>query len=707
MGRMLLTAALAIALSLAVGAPAMACGAGDDTASNSERQSSEGRETRTEAQQAEDDNEEDQEEDSSGGASSEERKEESEGSTRLSGLLAGQGKESESEDTESSSESASSSQPASSGSDNIGSGLLSISQSGIGSEAALAFLPAPADGDSFGLEFRDIETILTDGRVPDVIRTDTVDSYSDLERSCIFLDEIDSATLYGGVQVVSGDFNLGDLRGVLKNNGFTQETYRDYELWTGESLFLRYGAIAFPSDSSQVILGWDEQVKDVLKALNRGSNLLSANKSDAKRLLDSIGRGRLLWVSATTSRGTYARITSASDEAYAVDIAVVAMAESAQEAEAIAESTKAALEAAHIEVLSIESKTNETLAVVEATVDEKYLAWWQSGSFRPAFYSEGQLVEAGVTMVPAAPGSAAPAAPRAQVSPTPTPAPMCPSRSQTSVPAPRTEVSASSVSVSDEPLDLVLEYAAEVEVYDIKAILTDEDMPSVFRDNFAGYYNQRIMSLYLDEGDSIIAADEVDKVVRWQSRERYESFLIVSGGFDRKRLKDKLGEQTYEQSDYRGFELWSFPPGTRRTARTVTFLGTDHILIGHQTHLENLEDVLGKLNRGTGLLTQNDNSTIRRVLDKAGQGLTLVAGPNCLAPGCSAYAIATSTSSEDYAMNVRYVGLFGSGQEAEAGVAAMESYVNRTYDVVRYNSSVDGKFAVVDVVVDEESVLSR
>ena len=705
LGRTLLIAAMVIALSLAVGASAMACG-GDDTASNNERRSSEERESGSEQEQAEEDSEDEREEDNGDEASSDESGEESESSTRLTGLLAGKGQESESEDEESSGKSDTSSQPASTGSDRIASGFSSISKRGIGSEAAFEFVPAPADA-GFNLEFLDIKTILTDARAPDVIRTSAIDSYSRLEHSCIFPDEVDTEIRHYGVRIVSGDLNLGDIRAALERNGFTQETYRGYELWSTESYshLIDFRAIAFPSDSGNAIFGRSEAVKDVLKALNRGSNL-SAADSDVKRLLDNVSGD--LRVRVATNRGPYARITSTSDEAYAIDIGVVSMSQSAQQAEAIAESTRTELEGFSVEFLNIESKAYENYAAVEATIDEKHLEWWHNVYFLPAFYSEGQLVEAGVSIAPPVPMAPpqAPAAPSAQGAPTPTPAPMCPSRSQPPLPAPRADVATRSVSIPDEPLDLVPETATKVELYDTRAILTDDDVPSVFRDGFVGsdgfvgYYNYSILDSFLRDDIFIISIDEVDKIVRWQEREGSGDFLIISGGFDRNGVRDKLKELAFEQSDYRGFELWSY-------YGTVAFLGTHHILKTPGTYIESMEDVLGKLSRGIGMMTQSDDSTLKRVMDKAGEGLTLVAGQNCVAPGCSAYAIATSTSNEEYAMNVRYIGLFGSGQEAEAGVADMENYINRTYDVVRLDSRTDGEFAIVDAVVDEESALFR
>ncbi len=697
LGRTLLIAVMVIALSLAAGASAMACGGEGDTVSR-DRPSSEERETGSEREQAEEDSEEARGEDGGDEASSEESEEESESSTRLTGLLAGKGEESESEDEESSSKMDASPQPALSGSDKIASGFSSISERGIGSLDALEFVPAPADA-GFNLEFLDIKTILTDARAPDVIRTSAIDSYSRLEHSCIFPDEVDTEIRHYGVRIVSGDLNLGDIRAALERNGFTQETYRGYELWSTESYshLIDFRAIAFPSDSGNAIFGRSEAVKDVLKALNRGSNL-SAADSDVKRLLDNVSGD--LRVRVATNRGPYARITSTSDEAYAIDIGVVSMSQSAQQAEAIAESTRTELEGFSVEFLNIESKAYESFAAVEATIDEKHLEWWHNVYFLPAFYSEGQLVKAGVSVAPPAPAAPqAPAAPRAQGAPTPTPAPMCPSRSQPSVPAPRADVATRSVSVPDEPLDLVPETAINVEVYDTRAILTDDDVPSVFRDGFVAYYNYSIVSSYLGEGSDIISIDEVDKIVRWQDRDGSGDFLIVSGRIDGNGVRDKLREQAFEQSEYRGFELWSY-------YRSLAFLGTHHIIIA-RVALEELEDLLGRVSRGAGMLTQSDDSTLKLVLDEAGEELTLVAGQNCVAPGCAAYAIATSISNEEYAMNIRYVGLFGSGQEAEAGVADMENYVNRAYDVVRLDSRINGEFAIVDAVVDEESALFR
>ena len=535
--RALLVTFMVVALALVMGVSGLACGGDDGSGSRSGISSSD----RDDERELDRDRDEEDKEGNEGGV------------VKLLDSMAGN---KQSEDTGSTNESEESSQPASSDSGRTGNGFSSISEGGIGSEAAFEFLPAPADGDDFEVEVFDIETILTDGRVPDGLRTDIVNSYSYLERSCIFLDEIDTVISYIGVSVVSGDFNLGDLRGSLENNGYTQETYRGYELWTSESDSLRYSAIAFPSDGSNVIIGRDGPVRDVLKDLNRGSDLLS--DSDAKRLLDRVGGGLSAFAGGVADEFLTAWSVSTSDEAYAADVVVVSMAESARAAEAIAESNKTIIENSFTELLSIESKAYENFAVVEVTMDEKFIERWHwfGSSFNPAYYSEGELVEAYLSSfvrLPVAP------APTLATTPTPTPTPMCPSRAQ--APAPRVETPARSVSVPDEPLDLVPDYATEVVVYDTKAILTDDDVPSVFRDIFAN--NHDLLRFYLDmgEGNFIIPPDEVDKVVLWQGRGHH---LIVPGGLDRNDVKDRLREQAFEKGEYRGFELWSFPRGRRK-----------------------------------------------------------------------------------------------------------------------------------------------
>ena len=166
-------------------------------------------------------------------------------------------------------------------------------------------------------------------------------------------------------------------------------------------------------------------------------------------------------------------------------------------------------------------------------MDEKFIERWHwfGSSFSPAYYSEGELVEAYLSSFARLP-VAAPPAPAVAGTPTPTPTPMCPSRSQSPAPATQVETPARSVSVPDEPLDLVPDYATEVVVYDTKAILTDGDVPSVFRDIYAN--NHDLLRFYLDmgEGNYIIPPDEVDKVVLWQGRGHH---LIVPGGLDPKR----------------------------------------------------------------------------------------------------------------------------------------------------------------------------
>ena len=319
--RALLATAMMVALALVMGVSGLACGGDDGSGSRSGSSGSD----------RDDERERNRERD-------EEDKEGNEGG--VAKLLDSMAGNRQSEDTESTNESEESPQQASSDSGRTGNGFSSISEGGIGSEAAFELLPAPADGDDFEVEIFDIETILTDGRVPDGLRAEIVNSYSHLERSCIFLDEIDTVTSaqYLNVDVISGDFNLGDLRGSLENNGYTQETYRGYELWTGESDSLRYRSIAFPSDSSNVIIGRDGPVRDVLKALNRDSKLLS--DSDAKRLLDRFSGGLSAFAGGVADEFLTAWSVSTSDEDYAADVVVVSMAESARAVEAIAESNK-------------------------------------------------------------------------------------------------------------------------------------------------------------------------------------------------------------------------------------------------------------------------------------------------------------------------------------------------------------------------------
>ena len=474
MSRSLLSAVLLVALALVIGMAGLACG-NDESSSSERRPSAERERDREDVEDAEED---------------EQASEASSGANRMmSGFLKGSqsGTEADSDDEQPSSEASPStvrtasnfvdtsvydteeekqaSEP-SPGADRTTSGFLSsfqrsLGQRSLGSEDIFQFVPAPADEDSIWIGFLDILTILTDGRVPDDIRTGTVNSLSNLEDACIFPDEIDTVVMYQlhsddiYGRVISGKFNSDDLRGALERRGYTQETLGQYELWLrgpyfGQLLF-GYNAFALPSGNGHVMMFHSQSAKDVLEALSRGSNLLSAKDSDVKRLLGIISKNNLMSASTNSenSESADALTTSVSDEPSAVDISVMLVAENDQEAENFADQAKTVSEyPGEYDWIRVEAEAYENIVVVAATLKGDYSEWY--GSPLPWPYPNSiALRNYDIRMLPdVLPGTSGTSVGRPQLwnipdgpvpaalasgapppTPTPTPTPLCPSRS--------------------------------------------------------------------------------------------------------------------------------------------------------------------------------------------------------------------------------------------------------------------------------------
>ena len=484
MSRSLLSAVLLVALALVIGMAGLACG--NDESSSSERRSSAEREQdREDVEDEEEDNEDEQASEPSSGAN-----------RMMSGFLKGSqsGTEADSGDEQPSSEASPStvrtasnfvdtsvydteeekqaSEP-SPGADRTTSGFLSsfqrpLGQRSLGSEDIFRFVPAPADEASHWIGFLDILTILTDERVPDDIRTATVNSLSNLEDVCIF--DIDTVVMYqlysrqylGSIygRVISGKFNSDDLRGALERHGYTQETHGQYELWSKdakfEQLLYGYNAFALPSGSAHVMMSHSKSAKDVLEALSRGSNLLSANDSDVKRLLGIISKNNLMSASTYSDNVdalTTSLTTSVSDEPSAVDISVMLVAENVQEAETYAAQAEAESEyPGEYNWIRVEAEAYENIAVVEATLKGDFSEWIDEALVTSTRYSEYDLRNQDIRMLPevlpavgTSVGSASVGRPQLLYlipmpppaagpsglppTPTPTPTPLCPSRS--------------------------------------------------------------------------------------------------------------------------------------------------------------------------------------------------------------------------------------------------------------------------------------
>ena len=220
-------------------------------------------------------------------------------------------------------------------------------------------------------------------------------------------------------------------------------------------------------------------------------------------------------------------------------------------------------------------------------------------------------------------------------------------------------------------LDLVLDAATHVEIYALSEILTEEDLPDGMRDSVVSSHQGYLNTLGIPIGD-------VDTLVH--AHAPGADLTIVSGGFSQGDVKDALKSLGFQNEDYEGFELWTWPSNRTQVyghdVNAAAFLEDGRISFGWESALRDT------LNQGTDASTQGDASAVKRALDKAGQGLTVLAGDYCVARSCSAFALALSESAVDDALDLRYVGVFDSEGDAQAGQVDMQGYIDGEFDIL-------------------------
>ncbi len=118
---------------------------------------------------------------------------------------------------------------------------------------------------------------------------------------------------------------------------------------------------------------------------------------------------------------------------------------------------------------------------------------------------------------------------------------------------------------------------------------------------------------------------------------------ITRGDFAFDDIREALGEDGYDETEYRGYSFWESSGGSRVTA----LLDDDGFLIDGGP--DAVAEVLRNRKRDSGLLWNDDEGELNRAMDLAGEGLVTLASRHCGLDdnrGCSAVAWAFSRDEE-------------------------------------------------------------
>ena len=242
-------------------------------------------------------------------------------------------------------------------------------------------------------------------------------------------------------------------------------------------------------------------------------------------------------------------------------------------------------------------------------------------------------------------------------------------------------------------LDLVPDVVTHVEIYALSEILTEEDLPDGMRDSVVSSHQGYLNNLGIPIGD-------VDTLVH--AHAPGADLTIVSGGFSQGDVKSTLESLGFQNEDYEGFELWIWPSNRTQVyghdVNAAAFLEDGRIVFGWENSLRDI------LNQRTDASTQGDASAVKRALDKAGQGLTVLAGDYCVARSCSAFALALSESAEDDALDLRYVGVFDSEGDAQSGQVDMQGYIDGEFDILNLDVKQEEMLVVISATASHAAL---
>ncbi len=191
---------------------------------------------------------------------------------------------------------------------------------------------------------------------------------------------------------------------------------------------------------------------------------------------------------------------------------------------------------------------------------------------------------------------------------------------------------------------------------------------------------------------------EVETVVWAHDEASGNRLLVMDGGFEFDDIRDELSEEWgYEDSEYRGYEVWE----GRTWEWPVIALFESEGMLFMANRREAAREVFRNLQDGTGSLAAETDSRMRQLLDETGDGwMVHPVFDDC--PGidrCQALAYSLSERDQDSA-NIVAVLLFTSERAAER---ASDDY-DQVYDFLNTRTVYGGELEV-DVIESRGKVV--
>ena len=112
----------------------------------------------------------------------------------------------------------------------------------------------------------------------------------------VLMNETESLTVGGRASdvytILKGEFDFEFIRDDLHDNGYEDDDYRGYEVWSGGGL-RDASTVALIEEDGLVLAGSDDAVQDILRNLARGASARDGAMRETLRAMDRAGEG---WV---------------------------------------------------------------------------------------------------------------------------------------------------------------------------------------------------------------------------------------------------------------------------------------------------------------------------------------------------------------------------------------------------------------------------
>ena len=175
-----------------------------------------------------------------------------------------------------------------------------------------------------------------------------------------------------------------------------------------------------------------------------------------------------------------------------------------------------------------------------------------------------------------------------------------------------------------------------------------------------------------------------------------EDLFIIPGTFDG--LEYMLESEGYTRQTYLGFELWQgrgAPIGESvAIVNGNTISGTPEVI----------RDVLDRVASGSGLMAQDRDSDIMRVMNRIDKEMFVFASmEDCDIDNCEAVGVAISTEEGSSAVDMKFVILFRNERTAQSALHKAENHPYPDDDLIYIDVRRDGEAVIIDAALESET----